>query len=173
MKRWLTAAAAALLSLMLVPASAAKGTVALVPANVFKGNAGNGPVLTEALRESLEKQGFTVLAANQVDAAVRSGNLDLSRPQNINTLSAIRRTTGADWVVYPRVLSVGVGVNSQQEHQANILVNVVGKSTKSFAHTRQVGQVFQAESSEKAVIPRPLADEAVAKLMEAFYARNK
>jgi len=172
MKRLLTAAAAALLMLALVPARAAKGTVALVPAHVFKGPEGNGPVITDALRASLEGQGFTVMPADKVEAALQAQKIDTSRLVPIQTLSALKKATGADWVVYPRVLSVGIGINAKGDNQANVLVNVVGKNPKAFAHTRQLGQVFAAEG-DMPVIDKATADQAAAKLLEAFYAKNK
>src|SRR5205807_1912162 len=108
MKRLLTAAAAALLTLALVPARAAKGTVALVPAHVFKGTEENGKVVTDALRASLEAQGFTVMPADKVDMAIQEQKMDLSRHQTIQALAALKQGTGADWVIYPQVFSVGV-----------------------------------------------------------------
>src|SRR4051794_5053821 len=109
MKRLLTAAAAALLMLALVPARAAKGTVALVPAHVFKGTEENGKIVTEALRASLEGQGFTVMPADKVDTTIQEQKIDITHLVPIQTLAALKKATGADWLIYPRVLSVGVG----------------------------------------------------------------
>jgi hypothetical protein len=173
MKRLLTAAAAALLTLALIPARAAKGTVALVPAHVFKGTEENGKIVTDALRASLEGQGFTVMPADKVDMAIQDQKIDITRLVPIQNLAKLKKATGADWLVYPRVLSVGVGVNAKGEHQANILVNVVGTNPKSFAHTRQVGQTFQAEPGPMPVIPKAAAEEAAGQLLADFYAKTK
>jgi hypothetical protein len=173
MKRLLAAVSALLTLLILVPAHAGKGTVALVPAHVFKGDAGNGPVVTQALRDSLERQGFTVLPAERVEQALRGQKLDTSRILTDFQLGGVRRATGADWVVYSRVLSVGMGINAKGERQANILVNVLGKQSRTFVHTKQVGHVFAVGDGEAPVIDRDSAGEAASKLMEAFYAKQK
>lgn len=151
------------------PAFARGEKVALLPATVVKGAAGNSAVVTDALRMSLEKRGFRVMTGGQVTKGV-----DTSRILTIKNLGEIRRSTGADFVVYPRVLSVGVGVNSQ-EYQATILVNVAGKSDASPMHTRQVAQVFKPRVPEegKAVLNRGDADEAAGKLLDGFYQKVK
>jgi len=171
MKRWMQAIAI-VGALAAGPAQAASGKVALIPAQVTRGAAGSGPVVTEALRESLTQQGFEVLSAGTVTSALRSRRLNLAKPLTAAHLSTLRQATGADYVVYPRVLSVGQGINADQ-YQANILVNVGGKSASSFVHTRQVGQVFapKVRNAARAVINREEADEAAGKLLEGFYTK--
>ncbi|MGV3720142.1 MAG: hypothetical protein ACO1SX_04455 [Actinomycetota bacterium] len=155
------------------PVHAAKGTVAVLPATVVNGAAGNGPAVTQAIRESLRSKGYTVLDRQTVDRAISRANVDTSRIQTLATLTKVRKRAGADYVVYPRVLSVGQGVNTQQ-YQANIIVNVMGSWAKGFAHTRQVGQVFKADvpRPDRAVIGKPAAETAVSKLMQGFYAKR-
>jgi len=155
------------------PVQAAKGKVAVIPATVVNGASGNSAVVTEALRSSLRSKGYTVLDGTTVNRAVSAAKLDLSKPQTLTTLGNVRKRAGADYVVYPRVLSVGQGVNTQQ-YQANILVNVMGSWAKGFAHTRQVGQVFKAEvpRPDRAVIGKREADTAVSKLMQGFFAKR-
>lgn len=174
MRKLMTVLAAALATLTLAPAYAASGKVALLPAAVMKGAAANGPVVTDALRASLQKEGYEVLPAQQVESAMRGWSGAKSRFVTAPQLAELREKTGVDYVVYPRVLSVGNGVNSQ-EFQATILVNVGGKSKTGFAHTRQVGQIFKssAKKPELAVIGRTEADTAAGKLMEQFYAKSR
>lgn len=173
MRKILLPLLAALATWSAAPVQAAKGTVAVLPATVVNGAAGNGPVVTQALRDSLRKKGYTVLDKAAVDRAVSRANVNTSRILTLTTLSSVRKRAGADYVVYPRVLSVGQGVNSQQ-YQANILVNVMGSWAKGFAHTRQVGQVFKADvpRPDRAVIGKPAAETAVTKLMQGFYAKR-
>lgn len=175
MRSFWMAASVALLALAVAPAHAAKEKIALVPAHVFKGNPENGKIVTDAVRRSLEKAGYEVLPAGKVDAALSAGNVDLGRAQNLKTLGPVRTSTGADYVVYPRVLSVGVGLNGEGVHQANILVNVIGKSATSFVHTRQVGQEFKSggRGADASVISPAEADVAAGKLLELFYAKKK
>jgi hypothetical protein len=155
-----------------LPAFAGRGKVAVLPAVVVKGSAANGPVVTEAIRTSLRKEGFDLTGAGEVSAGL--DGINYSKIVPVATLSGLRAKLGADYLVYTRVLSVGKGVNSD-EAQANVLVNVVGKSTKSFAHTRQVGQTFALKGTEldRALIPRAEASEAAGKLLEQFYVKQK
>lgn len=173
MRKLILAVATVLAAVSLAPVQAASGKVALLPAAVMKGAPGNGPVVTEALRASLQKEGFQVLSAQEVESASRGWSGSKSRFVTAPQLAELREKTGVDYVVYPRVLSVGNGVNSQ-EFQATILVNVGGKSKSGFAHTRQVGQIFksQAKKPELAVIGRGEADQAAEKLLEQFYAKQ-
>jgi hypothetical protein len=171
--RLFVALAAAIIAASTAPAHAAKGTVAVFPAVVINGAAGNGAVVSEALRASLKSKGFTVLDNGTVNSAVRKAGLDTKKQQNIQSLAEFRKAAGADYVVYPRVMSVGQGVNIQG-FQANVLVNVLGSWSKGFAHTRQVGQVFKGSGKpEQAVIGRSDANTAVGKLMQGFYAKVK
>jgi len=59
--------------------------------------------------------------------------------------------------------------------QANVLVNVVGKSASGFLHTRQVGKVFAPAGSgaEMPVIDETSAGEAAADLLAGFYQKVK
>ncbi|MCC2669565.1 MAG: hypothetical protein K0Q72_2036 [Armatimonadetes bacterium] len=159
-------------ALSVLPAFAGSGKIAVLPAVVVKGASANGPVVTEAVRASLKKEGFTLTSADQVKSA--TSGMDFTKIQTVGNLAALRGKLGADYLVYTRVLSVGKGVNTD-EGQANILVNVIGKSTTGFAHTRQIGQTFALKGVEldRALLPRSGADEAADKLLEQFYAKQR
>jgi len=154
-------------------AAAAEGTVALIPAPVLRGAAGNGKVVTDAIRASLENQGFRVLPESQVKGALRG--VDMRKPIPVRDLAALRARLGAGYVVYPRVMSVGSPLNDGQTFQATVLVNVLGKTGSSFLHTRQIGQEFRQGNTkpETAVIPRGQADVLAGKLLDGFYSRAK
>jgi hypothetical protein len=164
----------ALLLLSVSAALAGKGReqVALLPARTFNGAAENGEVLTDALRNRLEDAGLEVLPEREVRRVLRLLNRDLSRPLSVESLTEIRQELGVPYLVYPRVLSVGRGVNSA-EPQATILVNVVGKPANVFIHTRQVGQVFQDSETGPLIINQSAADKAADKLLDGFQQRIK
>ena len=163
---------ALLVACVLLPARAAGRVVALVPAYVTNGPEENGDVMTDALREELEANGFEVLPEREVRSALRTQRMNLARPQTVRTLGALRRSLRADYVVYPRVLSVGIGVNSERV-QANVLVNVLGPSRDAFIHTRQLGQLLgpRAARSTQPVIADSTAESAASKLLEGFFTR--
>lgn len=174
MRKLIGVLAAVLAVLTLSPVQAASGKIAILPAVVVKGDGGNSAVVTEALRASLKKEGFEVVSASQVERATRNWSGARASIVTAGQLAELREKAGVDYVVYPRVLSVGFGVNSD-EFQANILVNVGGKSKTGFAHTRQIGQIFKSsvKKAEQAVLGRSDADDAAGKLMEQFYAKKR
>src|SRR4051794_28979606 len=102
MRSWAAIAMTALV-LLGTRAHAAGGTVAVMPAHVFKGAQGNGARVTDALRSDLEKHGFTLLPAVNVEDALRRQKTDLAHPAAIAELAALRDAMGVDYLVYPRV----------------------------------------------------------------------
>jgi hypothetical protein len=155
--------------------AAPKAKVALLPATVFKGAPGNGPVISDALQKSLSDSGLNVTTGASVERAVRSRQRDSKTPLTAGDLVALKKALGVDYVVYPRVLSVGIGVNADRP-QATVLVNVGGTSVSNFVHTRQVGQPFGeagigSEAAAKAVIDSDSADKLAKDLLSGFYKR--
>lgn len=169
---WIVAAAAVLSAAAHQPSPAAGPRVAVLAAEVQRGAPANAQHVADALERSLVKKGFEAAPPAKVAGAVRARGIDLRKPQPIKELAALRARLGVDYLVYSRVLSVGVGYASQ-ELQANVLVNVVGRAKSSFLHTRQVGQVFAPGEAtvESAVIGPAEADQAAAKLLDGFYRR--
>ena len=172
-RRWILAALTTL-PLAAAPALAARKRVALLPASVTEGADSNAGVITEALRQRLSKIGFEVISADRTSSGMRNQKMDLNEPQSVKDLSELRAELGVDFVVYPRVLSVGKSLTGG-DYQANVLVNVAGKSASGFAHTRQVGQVFKPRSAKAStpVIGKADADTAATKLLTGFESRAK
>src|SRR5262249_39934530 len=141
--------------------------VALLPARVSSGDQENGPVVSDALRDRLKEAGLEVLPESEVRRALRLLNRDLARPLSVEGLSELRQELRVPYLVYPRVLSVGRGVNSA-EPQATILLNVVGKPANVFIHTRQVGQMFQESQNGPLIINQRAAADAADKLLDGF-----
>jgi len=168
---------AAVLAAGAPPAAAQKGPVAVLPAHTFKGSLDNGPVVTTACRANLERAGYRVLPASEVEAAVRKLKVDLTRPQFIPTLQALARELGVAYVVYPRIQGVGMGVNTndKDEFQATIIVNVAAPSGSGLYHVNQIGQVFRhpGKEAEEAVINSQAAGQAADRLLEGFYKKQK
>lgn len=172
MNRRLLLAALALSIPTALNAQGARKVAAVFPASVAKGPAANGVTLTAALRDSLAKNGHTVIPAEKVDAAVKELKLDPTKLQNTRTLGALRDALGADVVVYPRLLSIGTALGTDGQ-QVTILVNVQGKSNASYLHTRQLSHPFSPQNTDDFVLPRAELDMAVVKLLEGYYAKTK
>jgi hypothetical protein len=135
-------------------------TVAVIPAHAFQGPPENGPAFTEALRADLEKRGFTVLPAERVQTELKNLKIETNRALSLAEVRSVQQATGADYVVYARVLGTGIGI-SDGERRATILVNVLA------------AQNFVPAMPEKAVMSRTDAEGAVAKVMPAFYEKIK
>lgn len=146
--------------------------VALLPAHTYNGDPENSEVVTDALRDRLEDAGMDVIPEREVRRALRRENLSLSRPISVQALSEVRRELGVAYLVYPRVLSVGWGVNSE-DPQATILVNVVGRPSNAFVHTRQVGQMFQQDGKGPQLINPRAAAEVAGKLLAGFLRQRR
>jgi hypothetical protein len=103
---------------------------------------------------------------DSVGKALKGRKYDPKTPLTAGDLVALKRTLGVDYVVYPRVLGVGVGVNSDRA-SATVLVNVGGTSSNSFVHTRQVGQLF----GEAGIGSEDAASKMAQELLAGFYNR--
>jgi hypothetical protein len=149
--------------------------VALLSATVFKGSSANGPVITDALEDNLRGAGLRVSVVDSVEKALKGRKYDPKTPLTAGDLVALKKSLGVDYVVYPRVLGVGVGVNSDRA-SATVLVNVGGSSTSNFVHTRQIGQPFgesgiDSDAGTKAVIDEGAAGKLAQELLAGFYNR--
>jgi hypothetical protein len=160
--------AMAALALAAVPARAAGKTVALVPVRAVRSGAQSEKPLTEALRANLQKHGYEVLPEETVDRWLKEHKVDLTKPQSIETMRMLADATGADYVVYPRLLSVGRPLG-EETPQATILVNVLAKGGRQYLHTRQIGQRFAAGPGGQMAMPPSAAAEAAEKLLDGFY----
>ena len=168
--------AAALLAWLAPAARAEAATVGLMPGHVYQGDRENGPVIMAALRQNLERQGFKILPMARVESAIRAQGMNLQWPQSVMSIRRLREATGADYVVYPRILGVGMGIKAVRP-QANVMVNVLGKRSGSYLYSWQVGHEFQPsenpEDGGPLIIDRSSAEAAVARLMKGFYEKVK
>jgi hypothetical protein len=146
----------------------------VLPAHVFQGASENGGKITTAVNVNLVKNRFEVLPAADVTRLLRELKIDLSRPQPVAGLRSLLGASGADYLVYPRVLGVGMAIGAR-EVQATILVNVLSRNANAFVHTRQIGQVFLPNPPDdpQPVISRADADLAAARLLAGFYTRRR
>lgn len=150
-----------------------RGPVALIPAHTFKGSLENGPVVTEAMRANLSRQGYRVLAEAETAAALKRLGIDPTRRVFLPDLKALGKELGVSYVVYPSIQAVGVGLNRQdpEEFQATILVSVAEPDKNQIFYLYQVGQLFKHPEKEaaRAVLPRAAAEQAAQRLLESFY----
>ena len=162
-------------------ARAAGGTVLVIPvATNRKGAPENAKLLDTAVRDSLEKHGFTPVSASESHRLLKDEQVDASLTIPLPVLVRLQQKAQAKYVVFVRILTLGL--SEDEEYQANILINVLGENPRSFLHTRQVGQVFKPVNPPQPTDPRPFdpvrwdrraAEEATAKLLDGFYAATR
>src|SRR6478672_5629258 len=104
---WLVAGALA--ATLALPAAAGRPlSVALLPAHYFSADAQSAQALTRGLAEQFEAHGYTVVPADRARAAFGSLGLQPNRHYADQVALRFGRKVGADLVVYPRLLALGV-----------------------------------------------------------------
>ncbi len=159
--------------LMLIPVQAARRTVALMPVTVVKGAPGNGPMVTEAMRDDLTRHGRTVVSERRVTDAIETAGLDTRRILTANSLMKLRRQMGVDFVIYTRILAAGVGLASGKS-QSTVLVNIYGGGKVQPMHTVQVTQKmpdYKDAEDGKVVMGKSDAAALSSRLLKNFYAK--
>jgi len=151
------------------PSTGARGRVALLPAPVVRGAAENGERVTAALGAVATGGGLGLLPAAEVASQVQGVNLGL--PQALPRLVEWGRALKVDYVIYPRVLSVGKPFNAKEENERiiTILVNVVHVKTGRMIHTSQVGSTYVDDTfPAESVAPPEVVAGAAEKLLAPF-----
>lgn len=161
------------------PAGSLPRTVAIIPIIASGERATNATVLNRALEANLVRHGYEVKSGDPVALAVRETVGDANVVPNQDALSQIRKKLGVSYLVYPRLLTVGVSSRRDVTEggiifQANVLLNVMtdAGASSGLMHTFQVGQVFRpAAGSPTITLNADDADEAAASLLEGFYTK--
>jgi hypothetical protein len=154
------------------PPVANRGRAALLPAAVLRGAAENGARMTAALEAEATRAGLALLPAAALSGQL--GGVNLALPQPLTRLTEWGRALGVDYVIYPRVLSVGKPFNTKDEDERimTILVNVVDVKTGRMAHTVQIGAVYSDKTfPAESVAPPETAAAAAEKLLAGFVAK--
>ena len=149
-----------------------RGSIVVLPASALRSAPQNSPVVTAALEKVLGRQGYRVISGERVNRAIHELELDQPRIHPLQKIQDLRKTLDVDYVLYPRILTVGQGLEPD-ESQINILVNVAGRAKLDYLHTRQVGQVFKpAVLTPNPVVDAENAEKAAIKLLEGLDAKT-
>lgn len=173
--RWVVLLATAWIGAVAAPVSAARGRVLLIPATIPGRHQVNAGLVTEALKANLQRHGFEVEAPPDLEALRMKHQVEAQQPLPLALLFELRQQQNVDFVIYPRILNVGVDVfrpagDLVDGYQANHLLNVVGPFPNQFFHTVQLGQKFRPKDGGQAPIMEPEdAREAAVRLLEYFY----
>lgn len=127
-----------------------KPSVAIMPTQYFSADAQSAAQITQALAESFERQGYTVLDASKADQQFSSQGLQRDRQYGDPTAVKFGRAMGADLVVYPRLLALGLpasGSGSANAPEAVLHLRVLNVARRAPLYCRQVGHQFNLGNS--------------------------
>ena len=154
-------------------------SVAIMPSQFFSADAESAANLTQGLAQQFESQGYTVVAADRTRSAFQSMGLSASQHYADSVAVRFGRSAGADLVVYPRLLALGVpaaaaGNVRLTQPAAVVLVRVVNVHSNAPLYARQVGHEFVAEVPPRAEdfrLPQAVATSAAQKVLEVYFPR--
>ena len=164
------------------PASSqGKPSVAVMPTQYFSATSDSAGNVTTGLAQQFEGQGYSVVSSSKAADAFRSEGLDASRHYADSVALKFGRAAGADLVVYPRLLAVGLpprpGVQREGtiiSPNAVILVRVLNVRTGQPIYCRQVGHEFGADTGEYGGgstynLPQPIATATAQEVLQHYF----
>ena len=156
------------------PASAQnKPTIAILPAGYFAADQASADRFQEGLRAAYENQGYRVVDAG--DAATAAGySRNMHYPDRVAV--QIGRRAGADLVVYPRLLALGIPLaandRSGLQPEAVVHVRVMNVHTGNNIYFRQVGHEFVVDQvAENFALPQPIATASAQEVTGMYFDR--
>jgi hypothetical protein len=150
-----------------------------MPTQYFAADAQSAGEITRALAESFERQGYTVLEASKADQKFSALGLQTNRQYGDPTAVKFGRAMGADLVVYPRLLALGIpatdGANKGNAPEAVLHLRVLNVASHAPIYCRQVGHQFNIANSSGRVADFHLDGPVAASTVEqstALYFRS-
>ncbi len=161
-----------------LPASAQdRVRVAIMPTQYFSANAESAERFTEALHAQFGDRDVELISEEQAMEKFRGMGLNSSRHYPDRVATKFGRQLGADVVVYPRLLAMGMPVNDvtpiSTPAGAVVHVRVINTQNNKLLYFRQVEEPITSERATSAafVLPRREADQAVAKALSPMWER--
>lgn len=132
-----------------------KPSVTIMPTQYFSADAESAGQITRSLAESFERQGYTVLEASKADQQFSSLGLQHNRQYGDATAVKFGKAMGADLVVYPRLLALGIpasdGSNKGNAPEAVLHLRVLNVASHAPLYCRQVGHQFSISNGSARV----------------------
>jgi len=163
------------------PGSAqAKPTVVIMPSQYFSATSESADNLTKGIAQQFESQGYSVMGADKASDTFKSMGLDMSRHYADSVALKFGRQAGANLVVYPRLLAVGLPgagrENTILQPNAVTLVRVLNTKTGGPIYCRQVGHEFSnAEAGTETAtkdtfnLPQPVANATAQDVLSVYF----
>jgi hypothetical protein len=163
------------------PGSAqAKPSVVIMPSQHISATHDSAENVTRGLAQQFESQGYSVVGADKAQSTFQSQGLDMSRHYADSVALKYGRAAGADLVVYPRLLAVGLPgagrENTILQPNAVILVRVLNTKTGGPIYCRQVGHEFsnaeagtETATKETFNLPQPVANATAQDVLSVYF----
>jgi hypothetical protein len=160
-------------------AQAQRLTLAVMPSQYFSADAQSAHAVTNELVYQFGRRGYSVVPRDQSRAAFADMKLQPNRPYSDQVAVQFGRRIGADLVVYPQLLSMGLTYGSPalakdpSRSGAVLQVRVVNVHTGGRLYTRQVHEPFQARTGpeSRAPVSRELASALATKTSGLYFQR--
>ena len=157
-----------------------KPSVAIMPAQFFSADEQSAKALTDALTQHYKGQGYNVMAAEDAAQAFQGMNLEESRHYPDRVALRFGRRMNSDLVIYPRLLALGLPVNTQAEGSALmrpaavVHMRVLNVNSGGMIYFTQIGHEFLQTPPmrmETFSLAAPNATEAVRKATAGYFQR--
>jgi hypothetical protein len=160
-------------------AQAQRPTLAVMPAQYFSADAESAHAVTNELVYQFGRRGYSVVPRDQSRAAFAAMKLQPNRPYSDRVAAQFGRQVGADLVVYPQLLSIGLTYGSAAlaadagRSGAVLQLAVVNAHTGRRLYTRQVKEPFQARTGResRAPVSRQLAGALASSTSGLYFER--
>jgi hypothetical protein len=172
---------AATLAVTLASAAAAqrRPTVAIMPAQYFKADAESAENLTRALAQQFQSERYRVIPIDRSERLFHSMGLSPTMPISDTRLRQFGRRIGADLVVRPQLMGVGLPLNPQATAsdtptpKAVLYLRVLNVRTGQPLYTRQVAHYFAAEptATGEYTLSPTVATAAAAQVSRPYFER--
>jgi hypothetical protein len=158
-----------------------------MPTQYFSATAESAQNVTQGLAQQFESKGYTVVGADRAQSAAQSAGLGPSTHYADRVAVQFGRAAGADLVVYPRLLAVGVpmanagggnagGGTGLLAPAAVILLRVNNVHTGANIYCRQIGHEFRGEvmaapGATTVTLPPPVATATASEVTDLYFQR--
>jgi len=163
-------------------AAQGKPTVVILPTQYFAADPDSAKAITQGLREQYERQGYTVMGDDKAQSAFDGMHLSLNTHYPDRTAVQFGKAAGADLVVYPRLLALGIPAANAKPDELGLLapsavihVRVNNVHTGRNIFCRQIGHEFSVQEAPASVadfkLPQPVATETAQQVTSLYFDR--
>jgi hypothetical protein len=153
--------------------------LAIVPTQYFSADAESAENVTQGLIRQFERQGYDVLSVDRSRATLSRMGLAPGRQYSDPVILDFARRMGADLVVYPRLMAVGIpafgksGATGEPNPGAVLALRVLNAHTEQPVYFRQVRHSFAGERppGQRVTLSPQMADAVAEEATQPYFTR--